>query len=395
MAGPYSIMFRGPMAEKALPRLLHQSGHYLLATFRSPSPQGPPHELTVVVLDELSPQDRQLWQKRVRYEPSYPGEPLPRTWLITAFREYAAQGPAKRKAAREQFRQEFPKAARRLDETAYRYGHRPEDMFRGYWRGDFRGWRPICANGKITPDDIMAHCLFYLWGEGIMPSEEVTPWFEHWLQRYTRRKHALVNLFSSASKFALPLEANPIRPSAPALEVPDSLSVKEAEEGLGISPRRLRDLVKQGRITIEHRKALGPGAWRVLLTEVERLVNDPHFQQALRRQEDMRRGHTPGITDEALRQRIHQGPRKPDNTPNWDAQEARLKPRPARRRSRTDDALTLRLATLSPEALEDLHAELERLISTAETEDERLRLVDNRRKVEERREQLDRPKSEE
>jgi len=241
----------------------------------------------------------------------------------------------------------------------------------------------------------MAHCLIYLGREGIMPSEDVTSWFEHWLQRYTRRKHALANLFLGVSKLALPLEANIIRPSALALEVPDSLSVKEAAERLGISPRRLRDLEKQGRITIEHRKASGPGAWRVLLTEIERLANDPQFQQAMRRQEYMRRGHAHGITDEALRQRIHQGPRKPDNTPDWDALEARLKPRPARRRSRTDDALTLRLATLSPEPLEDLHAELERPIFTAETEDEWLRLMDNRRKVREILEQLDRPKPEE
>jgi hypothetical protein len=96
VAGPYHITFRGPMAEKALPNPHHRSGHYLLATFRKPSPHGPPHKLTVVVSDELSPQEQKLWRKRVRYEPNAPGEALPHTWLITEFRKHAARGPNER-----------------------------------------------------------------------------------------------------------------------------------------------------------------------------------------------------------------------------------------------------------------------------------------------------------
>jgi hypothetical protein len=331
----------------------------------------------------IAPQERKLWRKHVRYESNLPGESLPHTWLITPFREYAAQRPSER------FRQMSPRVARRRDEIASRSGLRPEDLDRQIASSR---WRPICANEKTTPGNIAAHCLWHLWHEEMMLWEEVAPRLAHWRRRYTERPLAPDDLLLQAPKLDLPLQANVLRPPAPALEVPDSLSVKEAAEKLGITPRQLLYLAKQGRIRLDRSN---PRGFQVPLTEVERLENDPQFQHTRKREEYRRKGQARGLTSENLRQRRHRGPRKPDNTPDWGALEADLQRKPARRRGRTDETPAPNPAARSREELEDLHAELQRRISKVETEDEWLRLMDNHREVERMLAQLDRLEPEE
>jgi hypothetical protein len=365
------------MAEKSLPRLLHGSGYYLLATFRKLAPQGPPHELRVVVVDELSAHEQKLWQKRVRYESNSPGESLPHRWLITEFQKYAAQRPSER------FRQMLPRVARRRDEIASRFGLRPADLDRQI---AYSRWLRICANEKTTPGDIAAHCLWHLWHGEMMLWEEVAPWLAHWRQRYRGHLLAPADLLLEAPKLALPLQANAFRPPVPALEVPDSLSVKEAGERLGITPRQLLYLAEQGRVRLN---CSNPHGFRVSLTEMERLENDPHFQHRRKREEYRRKGQARGLTSENLRQRRRRGSRKPDNTPDWEALEANLRRKPTRRRGRTDETPAPIPTARSRDELEDLLAELQRRISTAETEDERLGLMDNRREVERMLEQLE------
>jgi hypothetical protein len=380
VAGPYRITFRGLVAEKSLPNLRHRGGYYLLATFRKPSPQGPPHKLTVVVSDELSIQEQKRWRKRVKYESNAPGEPLPHTWLITAFRKHAARRPDERKVAREQLRQDFPEAARRLEATASRFGHGPEDAFREYWRGDFCGWRQVYANRKTTPDDIMAHCLLLLWREDMLEWDVVAPSLQHYGSELT-------DLILRTPTVALPLQANALWPAGPTLERPDSLSVKAAAARLGITRRQLMYQDEQGRIRLDRSN---PHSFRVPLTDAERLENDPQFQHARKREEYRRKGQARGLTSENLRQRRRRGPRKPDNTPDWEALNADLQRKPARCRSRTDETPAPSLASYTREELEDLHAELQRRIAKAETEDESLHLMDNRREVERMLKQPDR-----
>jgi hypothetical protein len=222
----------------------------------------------------------------------------------------------------------------------------------------------------------------------MMEWDMVAPWLQHYGCHLT-------DLVLRTPRLALPLQANALRPTATALEVPDSLSTQEAADQLKLSPRQLRTLHKQGKIVIVRRKAYGPGASRVQLTDVERLEADPDLQNKRRREAFMAKGRARGLTNLALRQRIHRGPLKPDNTPDWDALEARLKPRPAGCRSRPDDALASSWATLSRVELKALHAEWGSMLPMAETEDERLRLIDKRREVERRLEQLDRLEPEE
>jgi hypothetical protein len=371
-AGPYSITRRGPMAEKPLPRLRHRSGYFLLATFQQPSPQGPPHKLRVVIVDALSPQEQERWRKHLRYASNAPGGSLPHTAWKTEFQKYAAQklvggiGPL------------LPLVARHRDKIASRFGLRPDDLDRQIAS---HGEYPICTNEETTPADMMAHCLFLLWCKKMMPWEKVHPWLAGWWRRYTARPLTPDGLLLQAPKLAMPLQANALRPADPALVGPDSLSVTEAAERLGISPRQLRYLEKQGQITIEHRKACGPGAWRILTAEVERLANDPQFQDRRKREEYRKKGKARGLANPTLRKRISRGPRKPDNTPDWEALETRLKSRPAKRRGHTEDVPAVSLATLSREAREELRAELERQYAQATTEDERLDSLDKLKRV--------------
>jgi hypothetical protein len=283
----------------------------------------------------------------------------------------------------------LPRVARRREEIASRFGLRSEDLDRQIASSR---WRPICANEKTTPGDIVAHCLWHLWHEEMMLWEEVAPSLARWWQRYMGRLFAPADLLLQAPKLALPLQANAVRPPVPALEVADSLSVKEAAERLSITPRQLLYLAKQGRIRLDRSN---PRSFWVPLTEVEWLEDDPQFQHTRKREEYRRKGQARGLTSENLRQRRCRGPQKPDNTPDWEALEADLQRKPARRRGRTDETPTQNPTARSREELEDLYAELQRQIFKVETEDEWLRLMDNRREVERTLEQLDRSETEE
>jgi hypothetical protein len=230
----------------------------------------------------------------------------------------------------------------------------------------------------------MAHCLFLLWREEMLEWDVVAPSLQHY-------RGELTNLILRTPMVALALQANALRPAEPALERPDSLSVNEAAARLGITRRQLMYEAEQGRIRLDRANL---HRLRVPLSEAERLENDPQFQQVRKREAYRRKGQARGLTSENLRQRRRRGPRKPDDTPDWEALEADLLRKPARRRGRTDETPAPSQAAYSREELEDLHAELQRQISKAEAEDERLRLIDNRRDVERILEQLDHSKPE-
>ena len=133
----------------------------------------------------------------------------------------------------------------------------------------------------------------------------------------------------------------------------------------------------------------------ILLAEVERLENDPQFQHEREREEYRRQGRARRLTGEALRQRIHRARPKPDKTPDLEALKAGLQRSPVRRRGRTDEAPAPSQAVCAREEPEDLRAELEWQRSHAPTEDEHLDLMDQRREVDRRLEQLDQPEPEE
>jgi hypothetical protein len=276
-----------------------------------------------VGLDEMLPQEQRRWQKKLGHSPRT-------TWLVT-FREYLCRLPQ-------------------------------------------MGRNPIYIDvHTTTEDDITVQVLAYLLQAEMVLWEDIEPWVKHYAaaggqetvgkpwDTYLRRTWCQEML-----EFALPQEANALRPALPAQREPEEYSIPQAAKVLGITERQLR-------YKIEHEEILGVEKLgrrvRILPEALEHLQRQV-MDQARRQQDKTRRAmfsaqaQQVSMKPPAIRQMIHRGPQTPEGAPDWDALEAQLKRKTA---AQGGDS---QRPSLSEDVMRKLIAHLDRGLAQAETKQE-------------------------
>ncbi len=253
-----------------------------------PPPQGlqdkaPCKAVTMTVgLDEMSQQEQRRWRKKLGHSPRT-------TWLVK-FREYLCRHPQ-------------------------------------------MGRNPIYIDmHTTTEDDVTVQVLAYLLQAEMVLWEDIEPWVKHYAAaggQETEGKRWDTCLrrtwCQDMLEFAIPQEANALRPALPAHREPEEYSIPQASKVLGITERQLR-------YKIEHEEI--PGVEKLgrrvsILPEALEHLRPQVVDQARRQQDKTRRAifvekakNEYGMTADAIRQMIHRGPQTPEGTPDGDALEA-------------------------------------------------------------------------
>jgi hypothetical protein len=317
-------------------RGLHQELRTLEASLHTP-PQGLQdtvackHVTITVGLGEMSQQEQRRWRKKLRHSP-------PTTWLA-AFRKYLCMHPQ-------------------------------------------MGRNPIYIDVyTTTKDDLTIQVLAYVFQAEIVSWDAIEPWVKHYAASWGQeteeacwRNYESGRWCEAMLAFALPQEANALRPPSPPRVEPGAYSIPQAAKVLGITERQLRYM-------IEHEEIPGierDGRRRVILADALEHLRPQVVAKGRRRQDQPRRAmfiekakNEYGMTSDAIRQMIHRGPRTPERTPDWNALDAQLThhSRRAKGQEPSED-------TMSADDLEGLRTLLETQSCAAQTEDERLEILD-------------------
>jgi hypothetical protein len=134
--GAAGFSIKGPGQPSAC---LHTDPHYRVIVQRARSVDKPQCLILLVGPRGMTKEDWKSWERRLRYERDYPGEPIPHRWWSTTFRWKGGKGEAQRL-----------------------YG--PRRLYSN----------TSCSQRAIQ--EIVGQILVYLWQARKADREEVTPW---------------------------------------------------------------------------------------------------------------------------------------------------------------------------------------------------------------------------
>lgn len=172
--GADGFSIKGPGQPSAC---LHTHPHYRVIVQRACSIGKPQRLILLVGLEGMTKEDRRTWERRLRYDRDYPGEPIPHRWWSTTFRWKGGKGEAQRL-----------------------YG--PRQLYSN------------TSHSQKAVQEIVGQILVYLWQAGKADREEVAPWLEDYIRSVLWGVSASdVAYFQEQvlKMFALPLHANGLR----------------------------------------------------------------------------------------------------------------------------------------------------------------------------------------
>jgi excisionase family DNA binding protein len=172
--GADGFSIKGPGQPSAC---LHTHPHYRIIVQRACSIGKPQRLILLVGLEGMTKEDRRTWERRLRYDRDYPGEPIPHRWWSTTFRWKDGKGEAQRLYGPRQL-----------------YSH--------------------TSRSQKAIQEIMGQILVYLWQAVKADREEVAPWLEAYIRSVLWGVSASdVAYFQEQvlKMFALPLHANGLR----------------------------------------------------------------------------------------------------------------------------------------------------------------------------------------